>query len=41
VQLIGTRRDDISYLENLALAEAALTNPVAPTEQTKINSKEN
>jgi Asp-tRNA(Asn)/Glu-tRNA(Gln) amidotransferase A subunit family amidase len=27
VQLIGTRHDDISYLENLALAEAALTNP--------------
>jgi Asp-tRNA(Asn)/Glu-tRNA(Gln) amidotransferase A subunit family amidase len=34
VQLIGTRPDDISYLENLALAEAALT------EQTKINPKE-
>jgi Asp-tRNA(Asn)/Glu-tRNA(Gln) amidotransferase A subunit family amidase len=29
VQLIGTRRDDLSYLTNLALAEAALTNPAA------------
>ena len=29
VQLIGTRRDDLGYLTNLALAEAALTNPAA------------
>lgn len=29
VQLIGTRRDDLSYLTNLALAEAALTSLAA------------
>jgi Asp-tRNA(Asn)/Glu-tRNA(Gln) amidotransferase A subunit family amidase len=40
VQLIGTRPDDISYLENLALAEAALTNPAAPTNPAKITPKE-
>jgi len=40
VQLIGTRRDDISYLENLALAEAALTNPAAPANPAKITPKE-
>jgi Asp-tRNA(Asn)/Glu-tRNA(Gln) amidotransferase A subunit family amidase len=31
VQLIGTRRDDLSYLTNLALAEAATTNPATAT----------
>jgi Asp-tRNA(Asn)/Glu-tRNA(Gln) amidotransferase A subunit family amidase len=40
VQLIGTRRDDLSYLENLALAEAALTNPAAPHVPAQITPKE-
>jgi len=46
VQLIGTRPDDIGYLENLALAEAALTSPVAlaspvaPTIPAQITPKE-
>jgi Asp-tRNA(Asn)/Glu-tRNA(Gln) amidotransferase A subunit family amidase len=40
VQLIGTSRDDISYLENLALAEAALTNPAVPTIPAQITPKE-
>jgi Asp-tRNA(Asn)/Glu-tRNA(Gln) amidotransferase A subunit family amidase len=32
VQFIGTRRDDLSYLTNLALAEAALTNSAAASD---------
>jgi Asp-tRNA(Asn)/Glu-tRNA(Gln) amidotransferase A subunit family amidase len=40
VQLIGTRHDDISYLENLALAEAALTSPAAPANPSEITPKE-
>jgi len=34
VQLIGTRHDDISYLTNLALAEAALTDLADPAQIT-------
>ena len=40
VQLIGTRRDDVSFLDHLALAEAALAGLAAPAEQTKITAKE-
>jgi len=40
VQLIGTSHDDISYLENLALAEAALTNPATVTIPAQITPKE-
>lgn len=38
VQLIGTRPDDVTYLENLALAEAALTNPAAVTNHPGLTS---
>jgi Asp-tRNA(Asn)/Glu-tRNA(Gln) amidotransferase A subunit family amidase len=40
VQLVGTRRDDLSYLENLALAEAALTTPAALTDPVTITPEE-
>jgi Asp-tRNA(Asn)/Glu-tRNA(Gln) amidotransferase A subunit family amidase len=40
VQLIGTRHDDIGFLRNLALAEAALTNPAAPAIPAQITPKE-
>jgi Asp-tRNA(Asn)/Glu-tRNA(Gln) amidotransferase A subunit family amidase len=36
VQLIGTRHDDISYLTNLALAEAALTDLADPADHAQI-----
>jgi Asp-tRNA(Asn)/Glu-tRNA(Gln) amidotransferase A subunit family amidase len=38
VQLIGTRRDDLSYLTNLARAEAALTDPAAPASQPDLTN---
>jgi Asp-tRNA(Asn)/Glu-tRNA(Gln) amidotransferase A subunit family amidase len=40
VQLIGTRPDDISYLANLALAEAALAGLAAPNDPAQITPKE-